>query len=154
MESVKNFFRGKSWGFYVAFAGAVLLLVTAVVYSVTFSISEHINLNFEASVLVLSLIGAVAFAGLSVFDATKKFAAPVLFLFGFIGFLLFEQTSYIYLSAVFFEASTAADIAMSFASMEFGYAFCTVAYIAVWVLSTIGIFTSTDRKKEKINETV
>ena len=60
MENVKKFFRGKSWGFYVSLAGAILLLVTAIIYSVTFGMSEHINLNFEVWVLVVALLG-VAF---------------------------------------------------------------------------------------------
>lgn len=152
MEKFKEFFKAKGAGFYIALSGAALLLITAVIYSVTFSISDHINLNFEVGVLLVSLLGVIAYAGLSVFKVTQEFAAAALFLCAFIAFMIFNQTSYIYLSAVFFEVGSAEEIATAFASMEFGYVFCMVAYVAVWVLSTVGIFTAVNKSDKKAEE--
>ncbi len=149
MENVKKFFRSKSWGFYVSLSGAVLLLVTAIIYSVTFSASEHINLNFEAWVLVVALLGVVGFAALSAFEVTSPYASAALFAGGFVAFLLFVSTSYMYLSAVFFEVTSVASFFAAFAIMDFGFAFTTVALIAVWVLSSIGIFTSVNKSDAK-----
>ena len=149
MENIKEFFRSRSWGFYVSLSGAALLLVTAIVYSVTFSLSEHINLNFEAGVLVVALLGVVGFSVLSAFKVTRPYAAAALFAGGFGAFLLFISSSYMYLSAVFFEVTSAASFFAAFAIMDFGFAFTTVALIAVWVLSTIGIFTRVEKADAK-----
>jgi hypothetical protein len=152
MENVKKFFRGKSWGFYVSLAGAILLLVTAIIYSVTFGMSEHINLNFEVWVLVVALLGVAGFAALSVFEVTSPYAAAALFAGGFVAFLLFISTSYMYLSAVFFEVTSVASFFAAFEIMDFGFAFTATAMIAVWVLSTIGIFTSAKKTVAKHTE--
>ncbi len=101
MENVKKFFRGKSWGFYVSLAGAILLLVTAIIYSVTFGMSEHINLNFEVWVLVVALLGVAGFAALSVFEVTSPYAAAALFAGGFVAFLLFKHKLYVFVRGIF-----------------------------------------------------
>ncbi len=158
MEKIKDFFKSKSAGFFVSLTGAALLFVAVIIYSVTFSLSEHINLNFEVSVLLVSLLGVAAFGVMSAFKVTERYAAAALFLCTLTAFMLFNQSSYVYLSAVFFEVTSVEQFFKAFEIMEFGYAFTVVAYLAVWVLSSVGIFmcvNKSDKKwKEKTDEKV
>lgn len=66
-DKLKCFIKSRSKGFWVAFAGAALLLITAIIYSATFGASTQVNLGFQPIVLVLSLIGVVGFGALSAF---------------------------------------------------------------------------------------
>lgn len=152
VRKLKAFFKSRTRGFYVSLAAAVLLLITALIYSITFSLSEHINLSFEASVLVLMILGVAVFGVLSAFKVTERYAPAALFAFGFLAFLYFNLTSYIYLSAVFFEVAGAGAFFKALGTMEFGYAFTLVALIAVWICSTIGIFTKMSKQQNNGKE--
>lgn len=147
MKKIADFFRQKGAGFYISLVGAVFLLVCAIVYAATFSVNEHIYLNFDAGALIFMIFGAIAFCALSVFKVTEKYAAAALFVGDFAGFLLFIRSSYLYFSDVFFEVEADA-IGKAIASMDKGFAFTLVVLILVWIFSTVGIFANINKKKK------
>lgn len=68
MELIKNYFKGKTVAFYIAFATAVISVVTAIIYAAVFGGMQEYMSWFG---FVLMLLAAVAFIVPSLFGYAK-----------------------------------------------------------------------------------
>ena len=132
MKIVKEFFRKKTVGFYLSAAAALLSLVTAIVYAAAYSGSQYMS---WAAFLIM-LFAFIGFIALCIFDVTARFAPVLVGVLGLVSFALYVLATYMYLSEVFYNGVTAAAMA----ELNPAYVFCLVAIIIVIGLSIAGIF--------------
>ncbi len=94
---IKNFFKGKAFGFYVSVFVFVFSIVAAIVYSVGYIG----NSDFTAS--ILWVIGAGILASVILVAFKRYNWVPVAFaLSNFVAFLLFVKSIYFYVSVVMY----------------------------------------------------
>ena len=139
MESILNFFKRKTVGFYLCCAAALLSVIVAIVYGAAYSGTDYMN----GWAVALPIVGAVAFAVMSVFKQTEAYGAVVMGVLDLTGFLLFVQASYLYLSEVFYGGVSAA----AFKMMNPAYIVCVLFFLIATVLSNVGIYMKSSKPK-------
>lgn len=98
-------------GFYISAAAAALGLVGGIVFNTGFSIPAYAE-YYSVTPLICAIIGAVAYAAMSVTAFTANLAPKVLFITTLVEFLSFVSCSYMYLSGVFYSGVSLETIQM------------------------------------------
>lgn len=137
---IKQNILTKSIGCFVAAGAALLSLIVAIVYGCGYADSVYYN----AWVIVLPVLGAAAFIGLSLFGCTTPFAAAALFVFDFAGLLVYVNAVYMYLSEVFYGGINA----QSLAALSPAFVVCTVIFLVCVVASNVAIYLKQNKRAE------
>ena len=85
MEKIKNFFKSKSYGFYVTVAVVLLTLITSIVYADSYGKNER---YMSWAGFAVMLAGIFVAAGLTAFKRCEL-APPVLALENFVALKLY-----------------------------------------------------------------
>jgi len=128
MEKIKNFFKDKSYGFYVTLAVAVLTLVTLIVYANAYGSNDR---YMSWAGFAIMLVGLAAAAVLTVFKF-NDWVPPVLALANFIALMLYITNIYNYVVVVM--------VGIDIASFSSQFLACTVLFAILTVVSIADIF--------------
>ena len=132
MRGVKNFLRKKTVGYWLSLFGAVLSLITAVVYAAAYAGSNYMSwLSFA-----MLLFAFAAFLLLSAFDISAPFAPAAAGIFDLVAMCLYIDGIYMYLTEVFYGGVNAA----SMAELDPAFVFCLLAEIVCVGLGIAGVF--------------
>lgn len=135
MNYLKNYFKSKGCGYYVAVASGVLSLVALVIYSSGFG-ADYPQF-FSATPVWLPVIGIAGFIGLSVHRLTAPYAAAFMWICVFISLLLYVDAVYMYFPEVFYSGVNDETLAMLSPSFICGTLFYALAAItgnvAIWL---------------------
>ena len=151
MQKLKDFFADKTVGFYLSCAAAVLSLVVGIVYGACYAQSVYLN----SWGVALPIVGAVLFlAAVAVkvfFDKLPyvyTVGVAVMWVLDFIGFMIFINASYLYLSEVFYSGFSMKAIG----SMKDEYIVCILFFIVAIVLSNVGLYLKGSKPAETVQE--
>lgn len=133
MQIILKYLKTRTVGFWLSLAAALIVAAQAFVYVAAFG-NDVEKMSWAA--FALSLVGSVAFFGLSVSRYTSSYAPAVLAACAFTAFLQFISKQIIYLSDVFYGGVTASAIA----SLNGSFVACLVLLILGTGLATAGIF--------------
>lgn len=139
MQKKFNYFL--SPGFFIACTAAYLSIALGLVYLIAYTGSVYLNVWG----VVLPLLSGVAYGLLIISKHTRRFAAPAMLVLAFIGFMVFINATYLYLSEVFFDGISAE----AFARINIAYVFCVVAYAIIIILSNVSTYLRTDARQAK-----
>lgn len=128
MEKIKNFFKDKSYGFYVTLAVALLTLVTLIVYANAYGSNDR---YMSWAGFAIMLVGLAAAAVLTVFKF-NDWVPPVLALANFIALMLYITNIYNYVVVVM--------VGIDIASFSSQFLACTVLFAILTVVSIADIF--------------
>lgn len=105
MRNILNLDFYKQKGFYVSLGSIVLLISAILTYVLGYKglLLEYNNSN----VLIVGVIGIIAFAVLLLLKYTSNYSPLVLWMFTLITFLLFILNIYMYFTGVFYNGLTA-----------------------------------------------
>lgn len=117
---------------------ALLALIVGVMYGVHYTGSVYLN----ATAIVLPIIAAVVFIPMAIFKVTRPYAAIPLCVITFIGFVVFVNATYLYLSEVFFGGLDGIK------NIDPVYVVCVLFFLLATVLSNIGIYFMTAKEKQ------
>lgn len=136
MEKIKNFFKTKSYGFYVTVAVAVLTLITSIVYADSYGRNER---YMSWAGFAIMLAGILVAAGLVALKR-GEFAPPVLALANFIALMLYITNIYNYVVVVM--------VGIDISSFSTQFVSCTTLFAILLVASVANIFFK-QSKEEK-----
>lgn len=143
----KLFFKDRTvTGFYLPLVGALLSLVSSILYQVHYTGSNYYSLW----VFLLSLFAFVSFSALLLFKKTEIFASLAQETFSFISLLVFILNTYLYLSTVFYAGVNAESIA----SMDKIFVCVFLFDLISIIFSNIGIYHRPSKTTETNKESV
>ena len=135
MNYIKNYFKSKGRGYFVALGAAVLAIISVIIYSAGFG--ADFPQYFSAAPVWLPILGIVGFLALSVHKLTAPYAPVVMWLLTFIALLLYVDAVYMYLTEVFYSGVNDETLAMldgSFVAGTVFYALSAVCgNVAIWL---------------------
>lgn len=140
LDKIKNYFKTRRVGFYLVVAGAILLYVASLVYTVSFRNINHAAISYSIWLSIIPIITVLVVGCMLVFDETAPFS-PIPLLVGQFGFLLMlANQTYMYLSDYFFEMSSFSDFARALKGLDSGYVLTAVLILFVFILGTVSLF--------------
>lgn len=142
MELVKNYFKKKSYGFYVTLAVIVMTIITMIVYSSSYG---SIDRYMSWTAIWFMAIGLIAGLALSILNF-GEWGAAVLGICNFIGLMQYITKIYNYVVVVL----VGIDV-NTFSSQFIG---CTVCFAILIVLSVANIFFKQEKKVEVLTNEV
>ena len=132
---IKDYFKSKSYGYYVAIGAAVLSIITVIVYATGFG-AEFPD-YYNSTPVWLPVVGVIAFIGLSLSKYTAKYAPAVMGVFVFAAMLLYADAVYMYVTEVFYSGvndETLEMLSSSFVASTVLYVLSAVACnVAIWL---------------------
>lgn len=137
MELVTNFFKKKSYGFYVTIAVIIMTIVTMIVYSQEYgSVARY--MSWEAIwVMGAGLIVALA---LTIFNL-GEWGAAVLAICNFVGLMQYITKIYNYVVVVM--------VGIDVNTLSSQFITCTVFFAILVVISLANIFFRQEKKKQE-----
>jgi len=136
-NEIKQTVTHKTVGFYVGIASCVLAVAQSVVYAVGYKSTAY----YDALAVALGIVGIVLYVLCSLSHYSSPFAAPILALTNFVGFLLFVYASYMYLADVFYGGINA----QSFAALDKKYVWCVVLFLLSTVVANVAVYMKQDK---------
>ncbi len=140
MIDLKKIISGRTVGFYLATATALLSLVTAIVYVVGYGDSEY--MSWTAFALLLAAFAA--FVGMTLFSVTVPWAPVALCGLDFIAFLLYIHAIYMYLSEVFYGGVTLSAMAQ----LNSFFVICTVFMLIAVIAGNVSVYLKQEKEQE------
>ena len=132
---IRSFFAGRTVrGFYFPVIAALLSLAAAIIYIVGYTGSSYYNL----AAFLLPLIASIAYFARISLPWTSRYAATVLEILVFIGFLIFVRHVYLYLSEVFYAGVTPTAIA----ALKPQFVLTLVFELLAVILANFGIYVA------------
>lgn len=128
MEKLKNFFKDKSYGFYVSIAVTLLTLVTLIVYADAYGRNDSYMSWAGFAIMIVGIVVAVALTALKL----SEWVPPALALANFIALLLYAKSIYNYVVIVI--------VGIDIASFSSQFILCTVLFAILLVGSIANIF--------------
>ena len=138
MELVKNFFRRKSYGFYVTLGVAVLTIITMAVYSASYGSVERYMSWAAIGVMVAGLIIGLALSVLNL----GEWGAAVMAICNFVGLMQYITKIYNYVVVVM--------VGIDINTLSTQFIACTVFFAILIVVSIANIFFKQEKKKEEM----
>lgn len=135
-QEVKNTVTHKRAGFYVGLASAVLTVVQAVLYKVSYGSTAY----YDPLAVALAIVGVAVFVVASLSHYSSPYASVVLAACNFVGLLLFINASYMYLADVFYGGINAA----SFAALRKDYVACILLSLVATIAANVAVYLKQD----------
>ncbi len=135
MEKIKNYFKDKSYGFYVTIAVFLLTLVTVIVYGDAYGSNDRYMSWVGAGLMIAGLVIAIVLTALK----QHEWVPPVLALANFIALLLYVTKIYNYVAVVM--------VGIDVASFSVQFISCTVMFSILIVVSVADIFFKQSKKE-------
>ena len=136
MEKIKNFFKSKSYGFYVTVAVVLLTLITSIVYADSYGKNER---YMSWAGFAVMLAGIFVAAGLTAFKRCE-FAPQGLALANFVARMVYITNFYNYVVVVM--------VGIDISSFSTQFIACTTLFAILLVASVANIFFK-QSKEEK-----
>lgn len=127
-DKFKNYFKNKSYGFYVTIAVAVFTLVTSIVYADSYGSNDR---YMSWAGFAIMLVG-IAAAAVLVASKQYEWAPPALALANLIALLLYITNIYNYVAVVM--------VGIDIASFSTQFIACTTLFAIAIVISIADIF--------------
>lgn len=124
---MKNYLKGKSYGFYVTLALIVATVVTAIAYAVLYNGSRY----FSMPAVLFMGGGVVAALALSC-TRLAKWANAVLALADFVATLLYIYGIYFYVSIVM--------VGIQASTFSWQFLVCTALFVVLLVANVVNVF--------------
>lgn len=147
MDKIKKYLNlncYKSVGFYFSAVTAILAVVAAIVYGVGFE-KETLNEFYSSLIVVLLVLGVVAFLLLEVFTKTAPLAPVALWGFVFAGLLTYISTVYMYLPGIFYNGLTSE----AFSMLDPSFTCSTILLVLACILGNAALWLK-QTKAEKL----
>ena len=137
----KNYIQTRWIGFYALVAAVVLTLIIPFVYKSGFEITNY----YSGTAFALPFLSLIALV-LAACKYTERYAPVALFIIILISFLVFIETSYMYLTSAFFGGITGNILKQA----GFPYSFCTIAHLVGLILSGVAVFAKPAREVKNV----
>lgn len=131
----KEYAKTRTVGFYIMIAAAVLAFVEDIIY-VKYYHGANLLRYYSPTAFALPLVAIVACLVLSMFKITHKLAPLVLYGLELTAFVLFVDSTYMYLSSAFYGGVSASAIL----GLSPGFLVSAVMYVFILVLSMTAVF--------------
>lgn len=138
MNIIKNFFKRKSYGFYVTLVVAVLTIITMAVYSASYGTVPRYMSWTAIGVMIAGLVVGLA---LSVFNL-GQWGAAVMAICNFIGLMQYITKIYNYVVVVI--------VGIDINTLSSQFIACTVFFAILIVASIANIFFKQEKSKEEV----
>lgn len=138
MNIVKNFFKRKSYGFYVTLVVAVLTIITMAVYSSSYGTVPRYMSWTAIGVMIAGLVVGLA---LSVFNL-GQWGAAVMAICNFVGLMQYITKIYNYVVVVI--------VGIDINTLSSQFIACTVFFAILIVASIANIFFKQEKTKEEV----
>lgn len=140
----KNLFLSKTISFYLSLGCAILLLIQVFVYP---SVPQDL---FSNKVVVVSLVGSLAFVVLNLHSFTTKISHIAIFVCSFLAIIFFVQSDGFidYFSTQFFGGFS---LTILF-SLPGAIIFTFIASLVSFIVSSVSFYLPQEKKKEKVKE--
>lgn len=138
MNIVKNFFKRKSYGFYVTLVVAVLTIITMSVYSASYGTVPRYMSWTAIGVMIAGLVVGLA---LSVFNL-GQWGAAVMAICNFVGLMQYITKIYNYVVVVI--------VGIDINTLSSQFIACTVFFAILIVASIANIFFKQEKSKEEV----
>ena len=132
---IKEFFKTRTVGYYIMIGAAILALVEDIIY-VSYYQSVNLLRYYSQTAFILPFVAVVACVALSMFKVTHKWAPVALYGIELCAFVLFIDSTYMYLSSAFYGGISASVIF----ELSPGFLVSVVLYIVILVLSIVAVF--------------
>ena len=137
MELVKNYFKKKSYGFYVTLAVIVMTIITMIVYSSSYG---SIDRYMSWTAIWFMAIGLIVGLALSILNF-GEWGAAVLGICNFIGLMQYITKIYNYVVVVL--------VGIDVNTLSSQFITCTVCFAILVVISIANIFFRQEKKKQE-----
>ena len=144
----KEFLKTRTLGYYLMIAAAILALVEDIIY-VSYYQSVNLLRYYSSTAFILPFIAVAACLVLSMFDVTHKLAPLALYGIELCAFVLFIDSTYMYLSSAFYGGISASAIF----GLSPGFLLGVLLYVIILALSIAAVFMK-GRKEPSANESV
>ena len=134
-EFFKEFFKTRTVGYYIMIATAILALVENIIYVVYYHGIDLLR-YYSQTAFILPFFAVVACVALSMFKVTHKWAPLALFGIELCAFVLFIDSTYMYLSSAFYGGISAEAIS----DLNSGFLACVILYVVILALSIAAVF--------------
>lgn len=131
----KEFLKTRTVGYYLMIAAAILALVENIIY-VSYYQSVNLLRYYSQTAFILPFVAIVACLALSMFKVTHKWAPLALYGIELCAFVLFIDSTYMYLSSAFYGGISASAIF----GLSPGFLCSVVFYVVILALSMAAIF--------------
>lgn len=137
-----NFQFFKRTGFYFSLASVIALIAASLSYVNGFTdvLLEYNNSN----VLYISLIGAVVFALMLVFEPTSNYAPLALWVVSFVSLLVYVNNIYMYFTGIFYNGISAD----AFALIDSIVMVSTILFVVSFVVANISMYMNHSATEE------
>lgn len=138
MELIKNFFKRKSYGFYVSLAVIVMTIITMAVYSASYGNMARFMSWAAIGVMIAGIVVGLALSVLNL----GEWGAAVMAITNFIGLSQYITKIYNYVAVVM--------VGIDINSFSSEFIACTVCFAILIVISVANIFFKQEKKKEEV----
>ena len=138
MELIKNFFRRKSYGFYVSLAVIVMTIITMAVYSASYGTMDRYMSWAAIGVMIASIVAGLALSVLNL----GEWGAAVMAICNFVGLMQYITKIYNYVVVVL--------VGIDVNTLSTQFIACTVCFAILIVLSIANVFFKQEKKKEEV----
>ena len=138
MDLVKNFFKRKSYGFYVSLAVVVMTIITMSVYSASYGSVDRYMSWAAIGVMIAGMIAGLALSVLNL----GEWGAAVMAICNFVGLMQYITKIYNYVAVVM--------VGIDVNTLSTQFIACTVCFAILVVLSIANIFFKQEKKKEEV----
>ena len=136
MDLVKNFFKRKSYGFYVSLAVIVMTIITMSVYSASYGMIDRYMSWAAIGVMVAGMVVGLALSVLNL----GEWGAAVMAICNFVGLSQYITKIYNYVAVVM--------VGIDVNTFSSQFIACTVCFAILIVISIANIFFKQEKKKE------
>ena len=145
-EFFKEFLKTRTVGYYIMIVTAILALVENIIYVVYYHGIDLLR-YYSQTAFILPFFAIVACVALSMFKVTHKWAPLALFGIELSAFVLFIDSTYMYLSSAFY-GGVSVDVILQ---LNPGFLICVVFYVVILALSIATVFM---KGRKELPETV
>lgn len=135
MDLVKNFFKRKSYGFYVSLAVIVMTIITMSVYSASYGMIDRYMSWAAIGVMVAGMVVGLALSVLNL----GEWGAAVMAICNFVGLMQYITKIYNYVVVVL--------VGIDVNTLSTQFIACTVCFAILIVLSIANVFF---KQKEEV----
>lgn len=144
MSVIKKFFKTRAAGFYIMLVAVVLALIECIMYHHFYTepamLQYYSGLSFALSILAMGFSLAM-----SLFPPTAKWAALVLYALEFCAFLLFIDSTYLYLTT-----SMHSGISMeAIFGLNTGFLSSAILHVLIMIVSLVSVFLKSEKGPKK-----
>ena len=116
---------------YIGFGVAVFALITSIVYATGFGAQRPEF--FNATAIVFSVLGLVAYVVLVLFKPTAKYAGVALWACTFVSLLVYLVAAYMHLAEVFYSGINEETLKL----LDGGFVACIIMYLIAAIASNV-----------------